>query len=94
MCGAVRAYHASTSGGPNPVRHDNEKPRRISVNSIPPHPVMLRRDRHMKEAAETPGDLIRQAQYTAWGRNAPTPMIEGDLQDAEVLGDKTWPGRS
>ncbi len=35
-----------------------------------------------------------QAQYEVWGRKAPTPMIEGDLQDAEVLGDKKWPGRS
>jgi hypothetical protein len=35
-----------------------------------------------------------QAQYETWGRHAPTPMIEGDLQDAEVLGDKKWPGRS
>ena len=35
-----------------------------------------------------------QAHYTAWGRTSPTPLIEGEDRDREVLGDKVWPGRS
>jgi hypothetical protein len=35
-----------------------------------------------------------QAQYTAWGRSFPTPLIEGEDKDREVLGDKIWEGRS
>ncbi|MDX1946298.1 MAG: caspase family protein [Pirellulaceae bacterium] len=35
-----------------------------------------------------------QAQYVAWGRTAPTPLIEGNIKDNEVLGQKRWPGRS
>jgi hypothetical protein len=35
-----------------------------------------------------------QQQYTAWGRVFPTPLIEGDGADREVLGTRQWPGRS
>jgi len=35
-----------------------------------------------------------QAQYVAWGRSFPTPLIEGEDKDREILGDKIWPGRS
>ncbi|MCC6418852.1 MAG: caspase family protein [Gemmataceae bacterium] len=34
------------------------------------------------------------AQYVHWGRTGPTPLIEGTDLDREVLGTKTWPGRS
>jgi hypothetical protein len=39
------------------------------------------------------GERIRQ-QYAAWGRTAPTPLVEGGDLDREVLGMKQWPGRS
>jgi len=35
-----------------------------------------------------------QAQYVAWGRTFPTPLIEGGDRDCEILSDKLWPGRS
>ena len=37
-----------------------------------------------------------QAQYIAWGRTFPTPLIEGenDDRDRAVLGDNVYPGRS
>lgn len=56
----------------------------------------------LSEAAEkskepiTYSELARriQGQYVAWGRTFPTPLIEGDDRDREILGDKIWPGRS
>jgi hypothetical protein len=35
-----------------------------------------------------------QGQYVQWGRTAPTPLLEGLGQDREVLGTRSWPGRS
>ncbi len=35
-----------------------------------------------------------RAQYTRWGRTSPTPLIDGADVDREVLGLKSWPGRS
>jgi hypothetical protein len=35
-----------------------------------------------------------QAQYVAWGRKGPTPLLDGADQDREVLGTRSWPGRS
>ncbi len=35
-----------------------------------------------------------QAEYTAWGRTHPTPLVEGKDQDREVGGVTAWPGRS
>ena len=35
-----------------------------------------------------------QSQYVAWGRTGPTPLIEGQDKDREVLGKQKWPGRS
>ncbi len=34
------------------------------------------------------------SQYVAWGRTYPTPLMEGDQLDREVLGLRDWPGRS
>jgi hypothetical protein len=44
----------------------------------------------------TYNELARRihGQYVAWGRTFPTPLIEGDDRDREILGDKVWPGRS
>ena len=44
----------------------------------------------------TYGELARriQGQYVAWGRTFPTPLIEGNDKDREILGDKVWKGRS
>jgi hypothetical protein len=44
----------------------------------------------------TYNELARRilAQYIQWGRNTPTPLIEGIDRDRQVLGDKVWPGRS
>lgn len=33
-------------------------------------------------------------EYFAWGRTYPTPLVEGEDQDCEVLGTRQWPGRS
>jgi hypothetical protein len=33
-------------------------------------------------------------QYLAWGKQTPTPLIEGVDRDRRILGDTVWPGRS
>jgi hypothetical protein len=40
-------------------------------------------------------ELVRRihAQYVAWGRTGPTPLVEGPDRDREVLGRASWPER-
>ena len=90
----IVAIYAAQSSEPTiekslPPEADNRKPYGLLTYTISQVLSQSQTPTTYRELAQR----VHQ-QYIQWGRSYPTPVIEGTDCDREVLGQKTWVGRS